>query len=80
MALQGLQRGGAGERVDEADVRQDQGNAATLELADEVPGEELAVGGGLGLEILGAVLADELDPGGGELGQVRPASTAAAAI
>ena len=42
---------------------------AALEVADEVPAEGVAVGGVLGLQVLGAVLADDLDPG---LGERRP--------
>src|SRR6266542_897217 len=37
-----------------------------LEVADEVPAEDVAVAGMLGLEVLRAVLADDLDPGLGE--------------
>jgi hypothetical protein len=37
-----------------------------LEVADEVPAEFVAVPGMLGLEILGPVLADDVDPGLGQ--------------
>ncbi len=70
VALERLHGGLAGERVDEAHVGHDQGHAAALEPADEVPGEELAVGGHLLLEILGAVLTHESHPRLGKLGQV----------
>ena len=47
---------------------------AALEMADEVPAERVAVGGVLRLEVLGAVLADHLDPRLGEGGHVLHAT------
>ena len=43
---------------------------AALEVADEVPAEGVAVDGVLGLQVLRAVLADDLDAGLGESGHV----------
>src|SRR4051812_30357095 len=43
---------------------------AALEVTDEVPAESLAVAGVLGLEILRAVLADDLHPGLGQRGEL----------
>ncbi len=45
--------------MDQAHVRHDQAHAPALQLADEVPLEQLAVRGDLLLEVLRAVLADE---------------------
>src|SRR3954453_22026271 len=50
------------DRVDQLHVREDLLDLAALELADEVPAE-LGVGGGLGLELLGSVLAQQCEPG-----------------
>ena len=43
---------------------------AALQVADEVPAEGVAVASVLGLEVLRAVLADDLDPGLGQRAQV----------
>src|SRR3954451_21020425 len=56
------QRGVGGDRVDQLGVREDLLDLAALELADEVPAE-LGVGGRLGLELLGAVLPQQREPG-----------------
>ena len=68
--LQTLGGRGGVERVDElADAVHELGLAA-LEVADEVPAERVAVGGVLRLEVLRAVLADDLDPRLGQRGHV----------
>ncbi len=79
VALERLQGGLAGERVDQAHVGHDQRHTAALELADEVPGEELAVGGHLGLEILGAVLPHEPTPARASVGRSSRATYLVAA-
>ena len=56
------ERGLRGDRVDQLDVRQDRLDLARLQLADEVPAV-LGVRGRLGLELLGAVLAEQREPG-----------------
>src|SRR5206468_12707912 len=43
---------------------------AALQVADEVPAEGRSIAGVLGLEVLGAVLADDLDPSLGERAEV----------
>jgi hypothetical protein len=58
-----------GERVDQAHVRRDLLHLAALELADEVPREQVAVRLLLREQVLGAVLANELDSGLRERGQ-----------
>ena len=65
VALELAQRGVRRDRVDELGVRDDLLDLAALELADEVPAQ-LGVRGRLRLEVLGAVLARERDPGRGE--------------
>src|ERR1700704_2323176 len=56
--------------MDQANVRHDQAHPSALELADEVPFEELATRRDLVLEILRAVLAEEADARLGEDGQL----------
>ncbi len=56
--------------MDQAHVRHDQAHTPALQLADEVPLEQLSVRGHLRLEVLGAVLADEADAGLGEHRQI----------
>ncbi len=66
MALELAQRGLGRERVDQAHVRDDLAHPPALELADEVPFEELAVCGDLLLELLRAVLAHQANARLGE--------------
>src|SRR6266576_3461736 len=56
------QRGVGRDRVDELGEREDLLDLAALELPDEVPAE-LGMRGRLGLELLGAVLAEQLEAG-----------------
>ena len=58
------------ERVDELADPVDDLRLVRLEVADEVPAERVAVDRVLALEVLGAVLADHLDPGFDEHGHV----------
>ena len=69
-AARAAQRRLRGDRVDQAHVRRDVLDLAALERADEVPGEQVAVLVLLGQQVLGAVLAHQLDAGLGERGQV----------
>ncbi len=65
-----LERRVARDRLDVADVREDLADLAALEMADEVPGERAGVRLRLRDEVLRAVLADELDAGLGEHGEL----------
>ena len=56
--------------MDQAHVRRDVLHLAALELADEVPGEQVAVRLLLLEQLLRAVLPHQLDAGLGERGQV----------
>ena len=66
VAAELLERRVGGDRVDQPDQRQDPLHLAALQVADEVPGEGVAVRALLRLEVLEPVLADQLDPGLGE--------------
>ena len=70
MALEAAEHGVAADGVDPLHERQDLRDLAALHVADEVPGEAVAVRGVLGLEVLGAVLADARDAGVGERAEV----------
>ena len=63
------------ERVDELAGAVDDLDLVRLQAADEVPAERVAVDGVLRLEVLRAVLADDLDPGLGERPPCRRAAT-----
>ena len=65
-----VQRGLRGDGVDERDQRQDALHLAALKPADEVPLEELAEALVLSLQVVQAVLADQVDPGLGERWQL----------
>src|SRR5918997_1424695 len=65
------QRRLGGDGVDEPYPTREVAHLAALKGPDEVPGEEVAVVGLLGREVLGAVLADELDARLGEGGKLR---------
>ena len=69
-ALQLAQHGLRGHRVDEAHRGRDVLDLAALQLADEVPGEQAGVGLLLGRELLGPVLAHQLDARLGQRGQL----------
>ncbi len=58
------------ERVDQPHVRRHVLDLAALELADEVPGEQVAVRLLLGEQLLGPVLAHQFDAGLGQRRQV----------
>ena len=62
-ALELAQRRVRGDRVDHADVREDRAHLAALQLADEMPLEQLAVRRPLLLQVLCAVLSHELHAG-----------------
>ena len=66
VALELLEHRLGGDRVDQPHQRHDPLHLAALHVADEVPGEAVAAALVLGLEVLEAVLADQLDPGLGE--------------
>ena len=57
--------------MDEPYPTREVAHLAALKGPDEVPGEEVAVVGLLGREVLGAVLADELEARLGEGGKLR---------
>ena len=70
MALEAAQHGVAADGVDPLHEREDLRDLAALHVADEVPGEAIAVLGVLGLEVLRAVLADPRDAGLDECAEV----------
>ena len=76
VALELAQRRVGGDRVDQPHVRHDRAHAPALQLADEVPLEQIAVRGHLRSQVLRAVLPDQADAGLGKRRQIlAPART-----